>query len=93
MFRAFFPERRKPETINLEDITESAGLKNAFHESSKLCVKGQPQEISQMRNQILRSQLEAVDAGLVMAFPRLTAIKMNSGYISVDYTLEEKVET
>ncbi|MBL93446.1 MAG: hypothetical protein CMH56_16720 [Myxococcales bacterium] len=93
MFRAFFPERRKPETIKLEDISESAGLKNAFHESSKLCVKGQPQEISQMRNQILRSQLEAVDAGLVMAFPRLTAIKMNSDYISVDYTLEEKVQT
>jgi len=92
LFRTYFPPRKAPVSVAIQTLDEVTGLQSEFEEQRNVRLQATDEETSAFRKLILRSQLDAVDAGLIMAFPRLTSLQEGEHGVSVDLVLEERVE-
>ena len=92
LFRTYFPPRRTPASVAIQTLDDETGLLSEFEEQRNVRLQGNAKEASAFRKWILRSQLNAVDAGLIMAFPRLTSLEEQDHGVSIDLVLEERVE-
>ena len=92
LFRTYFPPRRTPASVAIQTLDDETGLLSEFEEQRNVRLQGNAKEASAFRKWILRSQLNAVDAGLIMAFPRAYLIRRQDHGVSIDLVLEERVE-